>query len=35
MVIMEYMQGGSLTEIIENNDFKLNENKLPLYVLKP
>ena len=27
-VIMEYMQGGSLTEIIENNDFKLNEKQI-------
>lgn len=27
-VIMEYMEGGSLTEIIENNDFKLNERQI-------
>ncbi|KAI5951054.1 CLA4 [Candida jiufengensis] len=27
-VIMEYMEGGSLTEIIENNEFKLNEKQI-------
>ena len=27
-VIMEYMEGGSLTEIIENNDFKLSEKQI-------
>ncbi|KAI5955589.1 CLA4 [Candida theae] len=27
-VIMEYMEGGSLTEIIENNEFKLNERQI-------
>ncbi|ODV76932.1 Pkinase-domain-containing protein [Suhomyces tanzawaensis NRRL Y-17324] len=27
-VIMEYMEGGSLTEIIENNDFKLSERQI-------
>ncbi|KAK6205213.1 kinase-like domain-containing protein [Scheffersomyces amazonensis] len=27
-VIMEYMEGGSLTEIIENNEFKLTERQI-------
>ncbi|KAG2736342.1 hypothetical protein G9P44_000432 [Scheffersomyces stipitis] len=27
-VIMEYMEGGSLTEIIENNEFKLSERQI-------
>lgn len=27
-VIMEYMEGGSLTEVIENNGFKLNERQI-------
>lgn len=27
-VIMEYMEGGSLTEIIENNEFKLSEKQI-------
>ncbi|KAG7191633.1 Protein kinase [Scheffersomyces spartinae] len=27
-VIMEYMEGGSLTEVIENNEFKLNERQI-------
>lgn len=28
LVIMEYMEGGSLTEVIENNESKLNENQI-------
>ncbi|GBL47894.1 Protein kinase [Candidozyma auris] len=28
LVIMEYMEGGSLTEIIENNEGKLNEHQI-------
>lgn len=27
-VIMEYMEGGSLTEVIENNEFKLSERQI-------
>lgn len=27
-VIMEYMEGGSLTEVIENNEFKLSEKQI-------
>lgn len=28
LVVMEYMEGGSLTEVIENNESKLNENQI-------
>lgn len=33
-VIMEYMEGGSLTEIIENNEFKLSERQIATICLE-
>lgn len=33
-VIMEYMEGGSLTEVIENNEFKLSEKQIAIICLE-